>query len=280
MHHSHNEALYIRESVHAIRQRGLDPFFQSIRQRVEELELPLERKGIVDGQLNLMLERVRIDDDIELSIARLSGMLRYLLEQGEYRADPVQYDHLRDQKLLKPGDLLVDLGTGPGNIVKMWDIEGNPAVGIDASPSFVARNKLLKLGLIDDDEQYLRSLIGDIQENRTVLSSLTLDRVGKPKQLLRNIVGLAGEKGNFGVASLFPLIPEDDENVDHKIVYTPPHHRLHLDGTEEGDAREVHEYLQDMSKRIVHREKIPYTVHTSSGTQEYSNYHILTSKPL
>jgi hypothetical protein len=264
----------IREYIHQTEQEGLKTFTRRIFSKAKELLPNTLRKTDVMNNLQRILEKEQQSDDPEVALARFKGMLRYLMEQGSYHADPVQLHHLENEKVLQKGMSLIDLGTGSGEVVKEWSKKG-PAVGIDASPSFVEASELLRLGLIDGDIKELKELTTHMGESRVALTSLTLDRAAMPKQLARNVIDLAGDKGKFMVASLFPIIAEDDEEVTHSIVYTPHRHRIAATGTEDGDLQIVQEFLQDYSHRKIQKQNIPYKVTTHSGVQEYKNYHAL-----
>lgn len=266
----------IREYVHAVNKQGLVPLIESIIKKSRELLSGADRGEEILRQLHELFDQASAGDDLEVSRARLSGMLRYLLEDGDYHVDePVQLQHLIEEQVLRPGAALIDLGAGSAEAVKLWARQGNPAVGIDASPSFVADSELLRLGLIDADVGTLSAVVSHLSRNRVVMTSLTLDRVAKPKQLAKNLVELAGEEGNFMLASLFPVVPHDDEKVSHPITYTPHSHRITTTGTEEGDLAAVKEFLEDYSHRKVMTKQLPYAVTTHSGKQVYKNYHAL-----
>jgi hypothetical protein len=243
------------------------------------------RKQQVIQELKIILTRVHENDEVDVSRARLQGMLRYLMENGEYKADTVQLDYLRKKELLLPGDQLIDLGAGSGEVVRAWNAEGNPAVGIDASPSFVAKHDILRLGLIDDDITHLRKAIDTVQRTKTgrrrVLTNLTLDRVADPLGLLRNVIELAEESdAEFAVGSLFPIRPVDDEAgaKEHPLTYTPHNKRLTSADTLEEQLKDVAVRLQDMSKRKVDIQQLSYRVHTQDGYQDYDHYYMLTSR--
>ncbi|MBI3332374.1 hypothetical protein HYZ99_05475 [Candidatus Peregrinibacteria bacterium] len=236
----------------------------------------MNRNERILDNLDSLLQRVAEEDDLDVSRAFFSGMLRYLMEDGGYHAyKPVHLHHIIDEGILRPGAPLVDLGAGSGEAVKEWAARGNAAVGIDASPSFVAACDLLHLGRIDADPEILSTLVSHLSTNRVVITSLTLDRVTKPKDLVRMMIDQAGTGGNFMLSSLFPVLPEDDENVNHPITYTPHKYRIASTGTEEGDLAAVKEFLGDYSHRNIQTKKLPYTVTTHSGIKAYNNYHAL-----
>lgn len=271
----------IRELVHDVNRRGLEPLINSIKEQARKLLGSSQREEQILRQLDGLLDQAALEDDVDVTRARLSGMLRYLLEDGDYHVgEPVQLHHLISEGVLLPDTALIDLGAGPGEVVTEWARQGNPALGIDASPSFVAASELLRLGLIDADLQTLSTLASYMSSNRLVMSSLTLDRVAMPKQLARNLIDLAGKAGHFMLASLFPVLPKDDEDVQHPITYTPPNHRIATAGTEEGDLAAVVEFLEDYSRRKIKTKPLPYKTTTHTGVQVYDDsnplkYHVL-----
>lgn len=231
-------------------------------------ELYAEVESTVQGWLD--------SPDEELAMAQASGMLRYLLENGSYVADLAPLNNLKNLEVQRPGMSLVDLGTGSGGVPRAWAKEGSPAMGFDISPSFVEANSHIEYAVIDGDPMIMRRKAYELMNNPagyTVLSSLTLDRVGRPKQLIKNMSTLAGKEGNLALYTLLPVVPEDDEDVGQKIIYTPKRHRLTETGTELGDKAAIQEYMQDTHKSLIQVVQTPYTVQTTTGEKKYDNYY-------
>lgn len=227
--------------------------------------------GEVRGAVEMMLE----DHDSARLLARMSSMLRYLMENGSYVADNAPLTYMQQHKLLLPGDSLVDLGTGSGRIVREWKEQGGKAIGIDLSPSFVAANESSRFGVIDGNTHNLRTSMAQLLGDQvTINSSLTLDRVADPGKLIQNMLELAGEKGNTALFALLPNNPQDDDSgAGEKIIYTPQHLRITDTGSVERDVRNISQYIEDMSKRIVEVRQGTYRVGTTTDVSEYNDYY-------
>lgn len=207
-------------------------------------------------------------------------MYRYLQEGAadSYHDDPALFDTLVRLGCWKPGLRLLDLGAGPGNLVRAVRAAGGDAAGIDLSPSFVSHNEHLRVGLIDTPEPALLGVPADAHYD-TVVSCLTLDRVSHPLQLLRNMARLAGPAGTLALITLLPLIPEDDERVGTRIVYTLPENRLSTPGTAEGDAAALRRIVEEACGRPAEVERIRYSVRTATGERTYDNVYAFVVRP-
>lgn len=208
---------------------------------------------------------------------RAAGMFRYLMEGKSYRAEvaPVIDFLEREGYLNGPQTQLFDLGAGPGQMVQAWKETGRPARGVDLSPSFVADNPDLRLALIDDDySELLDALDGDFKPD-LIMTSMTLDRVRKPKQLLANVTNLARQYNSpFVVSTILPIHPEDDDaSAEVKIIYTDPDHLLTPGRSEEEDKNNILEYLQELAADYdVTVHTLPYVIHSSGVRHEYTQY--------
>lgn len=208
------------------------------------------------------------------------AMYRYLLEgaSDSYHDDPELLELLTKLGCWNSDIRLIDLGAGPGNLVRRIREQGGDAVGVDLSPSFVSHNDALRVGLIDTPDQSLSGVPAGAAPFDTVVSCLTLDRVSHPRQLLANMAELAGQRGTIVLITLLPLVPEDDENVSQRIVYTLPEHRLSTPGTVEGDIEVIGRLLKQVSGRSVSVERTPYSVRTATGPCTYENVYAFVAR--
>lgn len=261
----------------------VDAIINETDRLVAEEKAPPELIGEVHATAQGLLD----ERDEELALARASAMLRYLLEDGSYVADLAPLRYLERDGHLQKGMPLLDLGTGSGAVIHDWARRDNPAMGIDLSPSFVMEHRNnregeIHFGVIDGDVHLLRRRLAELclgaEQNHVVLSSLTLDRVGKPQQLINNMSELAGDDGTLAVFTLLPVQPEDDENVASKIVYTPEQHRITTGATLEQDLRELEEFIGDTHRALVDVIEGQYNVQTSTGPKTYENYYGFVAK--
>lgn len=209
-----------------------------------------------------------------------AGMFRYLVEGREhsYHVDVAPLMELMAAEGLMNGHHcgLLDLGAGPGSMVDVWRSTGRPGLGIDLSPAFVAeKSDRLRLALIDEGyEDILETIDGDFRPG-LIMTSMTLDRVRKPKQLLANVTNLSRQfQTPFVLATILPVRPEDDdESASVKIVYTDDDNRL----TPGKDATEDREIILEHLRRLapeydVGVHAIPYVIHSSGVRHEYQQY--------
>lgn len=172
------------------------------------------------------------------------------------------------------------------------------AYGIELSPTFALDNTAIineriltdvdktfvYVGLIDepfDKQPWILDDRPDLKENgfACVFSSLTMDRVSNPEQLIRNMFNSASQNGVIAMGNLFPIIPEDDgPGVEKKIIYTPEENRLTPGASEDEDRRILTEYVEDNYRTLVTVAKIPYTCRSTDGEQIYTNYWMLTCR--
>jgi SAM-dependent methyltransferase len=216
------------------------------------------------------------------------AMLRYALEgdEGTYVPDAGFREFLlgRFGSQGASGGLL-DLGCGNvGQYLHQWDrARGLPrgtSKGVDLSPSFALRggHKNISVGAIDAPTAELRhQTILPLKPAAVSVSSLTLDRLYNPAQAIRNLHDLTAAGGRVVVASLFPIVPEDDEpGLTRRIVYTPEVNRLTNTGTLDGDLRQLTERISDELSVSATADTYQYTVQSSGGPQVYENFRVLS----
>ena len=287
-----SDAERIRERIHQKDVAGLRTLADDVIDTSAELLNGRPSADRIMGNVHVLVARIldQAAHDVDVGRARLKAMLRYLLENGQYQPDSRQLSFLLENKILRHGDKLVDLGAGPAGLLNAWKQKDGKGIGTDLSPSFVSKHPdLLRLGLIDDDLQYLADLLGlKTQENDAALqhqkllvhTGLTLDRVARPMDLVKNVTHLA-RGGTFAIGALFPILAEDDEKVSRPVVYTPHRHRIANTGTVAGDKLQVQQFVEAVADTKVRIIPGHYNVTTNSGPQEYDNerYVYLTNAP-
>ncbi len=215
----------------------------------------------------------------ETAAPQVRAMLRYYFEGcntngAGYTEDLSVYRNLGAPEWTQRGGQFVDLGCGPGRFVAE---QGEGSRGVDLSPSFCFKNERVDCGVIDAP---FPDLIAQINGGRTLVgtgspswafSSLTLDRVRDPAQLIENLGQLG--KTRVTLATLLPVVPVDDgPNVQRRVEYTPPELRLTPGSTEEEDRCILQEYLADRFRTAVQTTRIPYLCRSSDGEQRYDQY--------
>ncbi|GEM_PF-4334750 len=245
------------------------------------------------GNILLELKKIRAYFEkigLDVCSVQISALARYFLEglSGEYQSDRSLLQYLLQKD---GGDPVIDFGAGPGQFVaEVRKLSSAPdgfrinADGIEMSPSFALRNPAqLRLGMIDAKWTDLQEQTGTTDEIcRMAVSSLTLDRVRDPLQLIRNMIRslvMTKRKGLLALGTLLPIIPEDDgPSVRKKIVYTPPEKRI-VEGYDlERDKRDLEGRLSAEGLTNITAEKIPYSVRSSDGVQQYDNYFVFTGR--
>ncbi|MGM3188943.1 non-ribosomal peptide synthetase [Musicola paradisiaca] len=204
---------------------------------------------------------------------------RYFLEgrQGTYKAEGLTRALL--QTVLELSDFKgmngADFGFGNGEVLTRLSEMGAIAKGVDYIPSFVdaARQagQQAELAKIDDPWETF-SVDAGITEGSLdfALSTLVLDRVADPKQLLLNIYTSLRQGGRFALQTLLPVIPLDDNpDTDEQIEYTPPSLRLVKGNSLLEDVRDLTLLLEDIFQCDVRMYRFPYVVLSRDGLQEY-----------
>ena len=227
------------------------------------------------GALQTIAQAIENVSPEELSAFWLT-LERYLAE-GEnqsYQANTSALaDFLAEKGLVSNSTPIVDLGSGPGDLVAQLAqrLPNSRVTGLDLSPSFVARfnlqredvgNACLKVGVIDCP------LPTDLSTTGTAISVLTLDRLRDPAQLIQNMAQFTGHKV---LAALLPNNPVDDNpsRQSAPIIYTPEGRRITTTSTIEGNIAELKPRLEAAWENPVNVNTVPYTVNSSGDQQTY-----------
>jgi amino acid adenylation domain-containing protein len=214
-------------------------------------------------------------DDVQL----IGALCRYMEEglQRAYESCAITEDLLR---LLLPlpvwrGAAGVDLGCGNGEVLSTLQRMGARPFGLDLNPLFVqaARRRGLQaqVARVDGSDEDFAAFTGlDFGSQDFVLSTLVLDRVARPRQLLRNMLRLLKPGGRFALQTLLPLIPVDDGPLEAaRLVYTSPEHRITRGNDADDDRLALTRLLFELGADDIETCRVPYLVASLDGLQEY-----------
>jgi hypothetical protein len=272
---SSSDGMNVRHEVDQVVRGDIVDICEAISRETRRLPRSGDRNEHVESRTNAIVDVFRTTRDR----CRAAGMFRYLMEgrNASYRAEVGPFIEFLEQNGYANGTdtALFDLGAGPGDLIAEWKNSGRPARGVDLSPSFVLHNPDLRLGLIDGDyDMLVDALDGDFRPG-VITTSMTLDRVRNPKQLLANVVNLARQHdASFIVSTILPINPVDDDNsAQYRITYTDSDHLLTRGASVDEDEDTI---LQEMKKLAgdydIEVRTLPYTIHSSGETHQYTQH--------
>lgn len=282
----------VREQYDSLRdqadKQGLESLFYTLREEAkdyaERIALDPQQTERILKQYDGIVDALRREPNV--AEPNINAMLRYFLEGKilDYESNTAPLQFLREERVLKKGQSLLDLGAGPGVSVELWNQE-NPGLllarGVDISMSFVMiRAQMMSLGLIDSSWQDLRQQSG-VEDGayEVSMSNLTLDRVRNPEQLINNLINATRKGGAIAIGTLLPIVPEDDgENVANRIVYTPKELRIVPGEDPEVDKRRLQEVMETQLNSKVDVNNVPFQMNCSDGVQDYPNFYIFTGQ--
>ena len=208
-----------------------------------------------------------------------AGLCRYLAETltGGYASAGLNHDVLR--LLLGRHELtgarVADLACGNGEVLRVLRRLGAAAVGVDSNPLFIQQARRAGLpGVLTradlpfgmwEAERGLGPGSCDV-----VLSTLALDRVERPRELLANVFRLLRPGGQFAIQTLLPIVGVDDGPAADPIVYTPPELRITPGTTVDTDRAALLAALAAHRCRRLTTLTLPYAVRSRDGVQHYT----------
>lgn len=229
-----------------------------------------------------LVERTRLFINNHITYeAVYEGFCRYLIEgaNGSYASRGINGDVL---KLLLPFDNYqglkgIDFGFGNGEIMQALSSIGASMRGLDLNPFFVqqARDKGLDAQMVRidlSDDSFLKESGLDKGSQDFVISTLLLDRVEKPKDLLKNLFLVLKPHGRFAIQTLLPIVGIDDGCVDDPITYTPEEYRITSGKNVEDDKAMLISLLSELGARSLGVYRLPYVVMSRDGIQEYETW--------
>lgn len=288
----------VRERFERIWDKGPEAVLDAVAKpyrRESDLSTPEDHARFELGdQLERVLDYLVDTLGIDKAEPQIRALLRYALEGGDpdqasiYVRDerPLELVKAMAQKRFTAMDIpapLADLGCGPaGPALAQWDADtgiDGLSWGMDLSPSFALRSyPRTRVGLIDAPAAQFADQLGPNNDPvRVSFSSLTLDRLRDPRQLIENMAEWTLPGGIVAIGTLLPIVGSDDgPNVNNPIVYTPKENEIVPGQNPEQDRRLLTEYLEDRFRSKVSTQRVPYTCQSSDGTQVYDNYWLFT----
>jgi len=206
------------------------------------------------------------------------GFCRYFMEgaRNTYAARGMNREVL--SRLLGVEDFRglkgVELGFGNAEVMQVLAGAGAQIRGFDLSPFFVqrAREKGLDafMAKVDvDPETFTLEFSAPEGAYDFGISTMVLDRIENPKNLLKNLFLLLKQEGRFAVQTILPITPVDDGEVQNPITYTPEWRRITEGRSVEGDKLALARLLLSMGARDVGISAFPYVIASRDGVQRY-----------
>lgn len=204
---------------------------------------------------------------------------RYLMEGFNHTYDSCGISKVALGTILSYNDFKglkgIDFGFGNASIMKSLRSMGADITGLDLSPFFVQRAREEKLNVYaakvdvgQEEFQRLNNLKMDFYD--FAISTLLLDRLENPINLIRNMMLVLKPEGRFALQTLLPIVPVDDGDIEEKITYTPPENRITLGENIEADKLKLIQLLYDSGLRDIEVCEIPYVIFSRDGLQEYN----------
>jgi len=167
-----------------------------------------------------------------------------------------------------------EFGFGSGEILQILSAAGAVMKGFDLSPFFVQRARRnghdVQIAKVDmAPELFVEEHRDSVGFYDFAISTMTLDRVENPRNLLKNLFALLRPGGSFAIQTILPILPFDDGEVEDPISYTPESHRLTSGVNEEEDKRALVMRLSDLGAGEIRICQLPYLIASSDGLQRY-----------
>ena len=212
------------------------------------------------------------------SSAAYGAFSRYLLEgiNQSYSSYGINAELLRELLPLPSFDGVkgVDFGFGNGEILQILNEMGADVVGLDFNPVFVQkaldaslRANMVKVDL--DTEAFLNSVQIAPNSQDFVISTLLLDRLANPHNMLKNFFELLKADGCFAIQTLLPVIGQDDGDVPVPFTYTIEKEKIVPGNTVEEDKLSLVRLLIELGGDNIQVRKLDYAVVSRDGVQQY-----------
>ncbi len=210
--------------------------------------------------------------------AEYGAFSRYLLEgvNGSYASCGINSEVLRQ---LLPFEKFaglrgIDFGFGNGEILKTLQAMGAQVTGLDFNPVFVqkARDASLQAAMVKVDLapcEFAGTCGIEPGSQDFAVSTLLLDRLANPRNMLENFFMVLKEGGRFAIQTLLPIVGVDDGDVTDPLTYTPESARLVPGRAVEEDKLALVRLLIALGADGIAVYKLPYVVMSRDGLQEY-----------
>ncbi len=168
----------------------------------------------------------------------------------------------------------VDFGFGNAEILRVLNHMGASVTGLDICPVFVEKARNIGLNVrmskIDVEPEEFEQESGIFKESQDfVISTLTLDRVEKPLNLLLNMFSVLKTGGTFALQTLLPVVAVEDGEVEDPVVFTQEEDRITPGENADEDKTLLINILNQLGASDIYVYHIPYTVKSRDGVQEY-----------
>ncbi len=207
------------------------------------------------------------------------GFSRYFLEgvANRFASRGINADVLRRLLPFETFERLraIDFGFGNREVLHALRELGASVCGIDLSPFFVQRARheglTVTMARVDSDLEAFVDETGITPGSYDIaLTTMTLDRVARPRRLLENLFAVLKDGGRFAVQTLLPIVPTDDGAVSSPVVYTAEADRITAGRDLAGDKATLVSLLRALGARDLQLHRLPYVVASGDGVQEYT----------
>jgi amino acid adenylation domain-containing protein len=169
----------------------------------------------------------------------------------------------------------VDFCFGNAEVMQTLRKMGVQVIGIDLEPFFVqkARDKgfAARMGKVDlPCERFCQEFGIEEESQDFAISTLALDRLESPRNLIRNMMMVLKEGGRFALQTLLPIIGIDDGEIEPRIEYTPEQNRIVAGETAEQHKTALASLLFELGAGEINICHFPYAVASGDGIQEYT----------
>jgi SAM-dependent methyltransferase len=179
---------------------------------------------------------------------------------------------------------VADFGFGQVSTLTPWTRLGLIVSAFDMNPFCVAAAQAYgifsRVARIDGKYQTIGEAFDITPESQDIVTTtLTLDRVSKPRQLLENMLACLRKGGHVLVHTLLPIIAYDDgPELDSRIEYTKPEDRITSGQVSEADRDELVVLLNTLGVRNIQAIPFSYSVASLDGVQGYVVYQVSGTK--
>ncbi|UZW63316.1 amino acid adenylation domain-containing protein [Lysobacter enzymogenes] len=212
------------------------------------------------------------------SSAAYGAFSRYLLEGVNQSYASCGIDAAVLRRLLPlpnfDGARGVDFGFGNGEILKTLRDMGARMTGLDFNPVFVqkARDAALDAQMVKVDltpEEFAASSGIAPGSLDFAISTLLLDRLAHPRNMLANFFASLKRGGRFAIQTLLPVVGVDDGDVQDPLTYTPQHECIVPGRDAQEDKLALVRLLVGFGAHAIEVHALPYAVMSRDGLQEY-----------
>jgi 2-polyprenyl-3-methyl-5-hydroxy-6-metoxy-1,4-benzoquinol methylase len=177
-----------------------------------------------------------------------------------------------------------DFGFGQLSTLEPWIDLGVSVSGFDMIPFCVEAAErsgiFARVAQIDGEYGEVSEAFDIESESQDlVTTTLTLDRVSRPRQLLHNMMSSLRSEGYILIHTLLPVVSYDDgPNLAARIEYTKADNRITTGRGAASDREELIEVLKALGVRKIQCQPFSYSVASLDGAQKYVVYQLSGTK--